>query len=152
MTAIPSTPAPGATSGNPSAVPLGHAAFTPQERELFEAICRYALTEDRDDLAVVGGLYVAYARATPIARRLQLLDAVTVGVGDGTIPVRAYHPFLFHDSQSRVIAEATSRVSVCRRSAHRATRCTVPARCRGTRGRWLAAARRPAPSASSPAS
>lgn len=112
MTAIPRTPDPGASSGNPAAVPPGHDSFTPQERELFEAICRYALSEDRDDLAVVGGLYVAYARATPIARRLQLLDAVTVGVGDGTIPVRAYHPFLFHDSQARVIAEATSRVSV----------------------------------------
>lgn len=112
MTAIPSTPAPGAASANAIVEPSVRCAFAPQERELLDAISRYARTDDLDDLAAMGGLYIACVRATTIGRRLQLLHAVTAGVADGTIGVRALHPFLFHEPQPRVIAEATSRAAV----------------------------------------
>lgn len=112
MTAIPSTPAPGAASANAIVEPQERFTFTPRERELFEAIGRYALTDDLDAMAAMGGLYAAFARATSIEHRLWLLDAVAACVGEGTISIRAYHPFLFQESQPRVIAEAASRAAV----------------------------------------
>lgn len=75
---------------------------------LFDAICRFGRSGTAPDLALVRPLYADAQRTTSIARRLRLLDAVADLVRDGTIGPVAYHSFMFHETQPRVIARAAS--------------------------------------------